>query len=1139
MMAMRCLRARRKYLLHFIVSIFCALSSLTAWSEGRKFDTRKSERQKQRPSTRLFRFDLHPSSAQVELKRREKRRRRLSTNNYSANAIEYPSDWFLAEQNAVYATIPDSRDPNHRHNRHLLQFHQWRHLSRYEIAYRRQANITLDLDWNGTYEYSSSFSSWRNLTESTTAESEATLIAAASDTAVTASTTPHGNGFAFDNYQAVPLSQGYGTHFANIWVGSPTPQRKTVIVDTGSHYTAFPCSGCVNCGRPHHTDPYFNPRKSKSFRLLQCDECRDGVMCDNGQCRFSQSYTEGSSWEAVQVEDRFYCGGTDVLDSVDPNDSNYAIEFMFGCQTAMTGLFITQLADGIMGLSQHQATLVKNLYDKRLIENNLFAMCYRRELGTSKRGVTAGSMTIGGFSSSLDTSPMIYAKNMASVGWFTVYVKNIYVRSGGGQSALSNDPNHKTIRVHIDPAALNSGKGVIVDSGTTDTYLNVKVSREFSRAWKAATGAQYTHSPIKLSKEELLRLPTILVQCHAYSQRDDPSVDDHDSIPGYVGKLDPKNKNDLLIAIPATSYMDYSPVTKLYTSRVYFTETAGGVLGSNAMQGHNVVFDWGNGRVGFAESSCTYDKKDVPPPVLDTGYSSDCLVGDPILTQTCLDTVDQVLCRYHPNNIALLGTEVWTAVVESAGSETGSTCIESIKGITNAEVLDTPVVQCKGDGLCQEERPCQLNCKQLDKALKVRPVNDERNGDSGCGDSFWSACDYGCKQSRVHSRLHTDGICHEVLRETRPCHIGACARSDPCRVPFLIHAVLGLKGADINKWSLGSEDSLSIALRQACERISKGGSLFEEGDVNILAVLPWNRYEEALSATWAVNDDAAKKQPLVDDAFGVKVVLEISIHNPLPKSGNVSLTENVDDEGRGKLSSIMRNFNLRKPRTTCNSDDLYSLAKRALELRKEVLAQKKFIPILIEELKRSEGLMDPDSRSELLLANYESPFTLLYYSDERVIYSKMLSAWSIRTEVDNEINYFGPPKPFWFRILTFIHTLVFALMSFMLLTTAWSILLACIDTFTDDAPSRPNRFLHFWRRPRLRNPILSSIDRDAAAGPQAEDNSLRALVEVELAMQSPRYHRETSGTSPKKRRSTQTLLNSSTPTSSHEKERLL
>ena len=51
-------------------------------------------------------------------------------------------------------------------------------------------------------------------------------------------------------YQTTPLSQGYGTHYATVYVGTP-PQRKSVIVDTGSHYTAFPCAGCANCGEEH------------------------------------------------------------------------------------------------------------------------------------------------------------------------------------------------------------------------------------------------------------------------------------------------------------------------------------------------------------------------------------------------------------------------------------------------------------------------------------------------------------------------------------------------------------------------------------------------------------------------------------------------------------------------------------------------------------------------------------------------------------------------------------------------------------------------------------------------------------------------------------------------------------------------
>jgi heat shock protein HslJ len=91
----------------------------------------------------------------------------------------------------------------------------------------------------------------------------------------------------FNAYQTTPVHQGYGTHFATMWVGTP-PQRKSVIIDTGSHYTAFPCKGCTNCGEDHHTDPYFDPDASSTFHALTCTECQS-ASCLKGKCVFSQS----------------------------------------------------------------------------------------------------------------------------------------------------------------------------------------------------------------------------------------------------------------------------------------------------------------------------------------------------------------------------------------------------------------------------------------------------------------------------------------------------------------------------------------------------------------------------------------------------------------------------------------------------------------------------------------------------------------------------------------------------------------------------------------------------------------------------------------------------------------------------------
>jgi len=501
-------------------------------------------------------FSLHPTSV---LAIEKEKQRRLSRTTAAAAAAasndtwqwwnNIQNDWFHPNSNAVYATLPkyydkdDDDDDNNttifeeEEDTMLQEFHKYRHLSRYERDFRLRHGLDLEPYWNGLYtyddddetktnddpeyeHYDSEFNRVYNDSNSTVSGTNTSHIDSTDATndrrqLRSSPSATHHFGGRFNNYQAVALSQGYGTHYASAWVGHPTPQRKTLIVDTGSHYTAFPCTGCKDCGLKHHTDPYYSPEKSDTFHVLQCNECREGVTCqDNDKCIFSQSYTEGSSWEAYQVRDRFYCGGNDYLGAVDPLDQKYMIDFMFGCQLSLNGLFVSQLADGIIGMSMYDTTLTKQMYSKGKLEHNMFALCYRRELGSSKRGVSAGSMMLGGVSNSLDTSPMIYAKNMATVGFYTVYVKNIYIRSGGGQSAKTSlSGNQRIYRVPLNVHKVNSGKGVIVDSGTTDTYLNKNMAKGFNKMWKKVTGREYSHSPLSLDDEQLRSLPTILVQC--------------------------------------------------------------------------------------------------------------------------------------------------------------------------------------------------------------------------------------------------------------------------------------------------------------------------------------------------------------------------------------------------------------------------------------------------------------------------------------------------------------------------------------------------------------------------------------------------------------------------------------------------
>jgi hypothetical protein len=436
------------------------------------------------------------------------------------------------------------------------------------------------------------------------------------------------------------LYQGYGTHYVDLWCGTP-PQRQTVIVDTGSGVTAFPCSGCNDCGVPkYHTDTLFVEADSSSFSPSTCDDdsinssssgtctTHRGHCRTDGSCTISMAYAEGSRWDAYESTDLCYIGGPHDApllvddgkkedDDIDPQHASHlAFNLVFGCQTLVTGLFKTQLADGIMGMNtQSEAFWYQMFTAAKLGQAKIFALCFSRQPIAERQGTEAGALTLGGVDPRLHSSDMVFTSRASGgrSGFFSVKVRKVYLREGThGESAKSSsqDPHAGVRDLGVSFEDLNQG-GIIVDSGTTDTYWNKQIGSVFQKVFKEMTGLSYTHSALTLTTEEILtKFPTILFQLVA-----DPAENADSDSEGLAGTLDPEHPKDVIIAFPPTHYMEFDPDDGKWTARFYVTESSGSVLGANAMMGHDVMFDVDKDRIGWAESNCDYTKL-----VTESGY---------------------------------------------------------------------------------------------------------------------------------------------------------------------------------------------------------------------------------------------------------------------------------------------------------------------------------------------------------------------------------------------------------------------------------------------------------------------------------------------------------------------------------------
>ncbi len=124
-------------------------------------------------------------------------------------------------------------------------------------------------------------------------------------------------------------------------------------------------------------------------------------------------------------------------------------------------------------------------------------------------------------------------------------------------------------------------------------------------------------------------------------------------------------------------------------------------------------------------------------------------------------------------------------------------------------------VNCDGKGVCREVRKCIISCANAIAHGTAAAGNKAALTPIGSCAVAWSACDVSCTQTKLNSILMSDGKCHEdkTLQTTRPCHVQSCGRSDPCRVPFVVHAIIKIRGAVASHWTKHVSFSLRFSDR--------------------------------------------------------------------------------------------------------------------------------------------------------------------------------------------------------------------------------------------------------------------------------------------------------------------------------------
>ena len=289
-----------------------------------------------------------------------------------------------------------------------------------------------------------------------------------------------------------PVHAGDGEFIANLMIGTP-PVPFAAVIDTGSDLIWTQCNPCMSCF--HQSTPVFNPHHSSTFSNVSCSSklCK-GVKpskCDKS-CEYRYTYGDESFTEGFMAMDTIYFGKSPKRVSI-PH-----IGFGCGVNNRATGMEKTA---GLLGLGRGVLSLVSQLGAKK------FSYCLTSIHENKTSSLLFGSLASSNFTGNFAETPLI--QNPLQPSYYYLSLEGVTV---GG--ALLPIPE-SAFQLGND----GSG-GMIIDSGTTITYLQEDVFEVVKNAFISQTKLQVAnssaigldlcfHLPVK--NEEEVKVPKLIL----------------------------------------------------------------------------------------------------------------------------------------------------------------------------------------------------------------------------------------------------------------------------------------------------------------------------------------------------------------------------------------------------------------------------------------------------------------------------------------------------------------------------------------------------------------------------------------------------------------------------------------------------